>query len=83
MYFVFCKIKTYTSLFLFFSFFNKTTFRFTTYEYKLLVHNSMGFTPSQETTITTLAGLPRRGADLTARVLSLTAIDVRWAQQSK
>ncbi|ELW55473.1 Usherin [Tupaia chinensis] len=54
--------------------------RFTTYEYKLFVHNSVGFTPSQETTVTTLAGLPERGANLTTSVLNHTAIDVRWTK---
>ncbi|KAM5238832.1 usherin [Ctenodactylus gundi] len=53
--------------------------RFTTYEYQLFVHNSVGFTPSQEVTVTTLAGLPERGANLTARILSHTAIEVTWA----
>ncbi|XP_060145902.1 usherin [Globicephala melas] len=54
--------------------------RFTTYAYKVFVHNSVGFTPSQEATVTTLAGLPERGANLTAIVLNHTAIDVRWAK---
>ncbi|XP_040491950.1 usherin [Ursus maritimus] len=54
--------------------------RFTTYEYKVFVHNSVGFTPSQGATVTTLAGLPERGANLTATVLNHTAIDVTWAK---
>ncbi|XP_004439711.1 PREDICTED: usherin [Ceratotherium simum simum] len=54
--------------------------RFTTYEYKVFVHNSMGFTPSQEATVTTLAGLPERGTNLTASVLNHTAIAVRWTK---
>ncbi|GAB1285872.1 Usherin [Apodemus speciosus] len=52
--------------------------RFTTYEYKLFVHNSVGFTPTQEVTVTTLAGPPERGANVTASILNHTAIDVRW-----
>ncbi|NP_067383.3 usherin precursor [Mus musculus] len=52
--------------------------RFTTYEYKLFVHNSVGFTPSREVTVTTLAGSPERGATVTASILNHTAIDVRW-----
>nr|XP_019599683.1 PREDICTED: usherin isoform X2 [Rhinolophus sinicus] len=52
--------------------------RFTSYEYKVFVHNSVGFTPSQGVTVTTLAGHPERGANLTAVVLNHTAIDVRW-----
>ncbi|KAI5940642.1 Usherin [Manis javanica] len=54
--------------------------RFTTYEYKVLVHNSVGFTPSRGATVTTLAGLPERGANFTAIVLNHTAIDVRWVK---
>ncbi|XP_028616049.1 usherin isoform X2 [Grammomys surdaster] len=54
--------------------------RFTTYEYKLFVHNSVGFTPSQEVTVTTLAGSPERGAMVTARILNHTAIEVRWTK---
>ncbi|XP_002760562.4 usherin [Callithrix jacchus] len=54
--------------------------RFTTYEYMLFVHNSVGFTPSREVTVTTLAGLPERGANLTVSVLNHTAIDVRWTK---
>nr|XP_004672060.2 usherin [Jaculus jaculus] len=54
--------------------------RFTTYEYKVFVHNSVGFTPSQEVTVTTLAGLPERGPNLTVSTVNHTAIDVRWAK---
>lgn len=57
--------------------------RFTTYEYKLLVHNSVGFTPSQEVTVTTLAGFPETGATVTTNVLNHTAIDMRWEKPSK
>ncbi|KAI4537068.1 hypothetical protein MG293_013271, partial [Ovis ammon polii] len=54
--------------------------RFTTYAYKVFVHNSVGFTSSQEVTVKTLAGLPERGANVTAVVLNHTAIDVRWVK---
>ncbi|XP_025748029.1 usherin [Callorhinus ursinus] len=54
--------------------------RFTTYEYKVFVHNSVGFSPSQGATVTTLAGLPERGANLTVTVVNHTAIDVTWAK---
>lgn len=87
---VFCKEKgNYLFEFLLgrnsytFFFLTKQHFRFTTYEYMLFVHNSVGFTPSQEVTVTTLAGLPERGANLTVSVLNHTAIDVRWAKPSK
>ncbi|KAM8817678.1 usherin isoform 1-T1 [Rhynchonycteris naso] len=52
--------------------------RFTTYTYKVFVHNSVGFTPSPEVTVTTLAGLPQRGANVSVTILNHTAIDVRW-----
>ncbi|KAM4814939.1 usherin-like, partial [Thomomys bottae] len=56
--------------------------RFTTYAYKLYVHNSVGFTPSHEATATTLAGIPERGPNLTACVLNHTAIGVNWTKPS-
>ncbi|KAM9212500.1 usherin [Dugong dugon] len=59
---------------------DKSLSRFTTYEYKLFVHNSVGFTPSREAAVTTLAGPPERGANLTAQVLNHTAIDVEWTK---
>ncbi|XP_006890633.1 PREDICTED: usherin [Elephantulus edwardii] len=59
---------------------DKSLSRFTTYEYKLFVHNSVGFTPSQEANVTTLAGLPERGANLTTQVLNHTAIHVEWTK---
>ncbi|XP_054432559.1 LOW QUALITY PROTEIN: usherin [Pteronotus mesoamericanus] len=52
--------------------------RFTTYTYKVFVHNSVGFTPSHEVMVTTLAGTPQRGTNVSAIVLNHTAIDVRW-----
>ncbi|KAL1769802.1 usherin isoform X1 [Sigmodon hispidus] len=57
---------------------DKSLSRFTTYGYKLFVYNSVGFTPSQEVTVTTLAGFPERGVNVTASILNHTAIDVRW-----
>ncbi|XP_003419924.2 usherin [Loxodonta africana] len=59
---------------------DKSLSRFTTYEYKVFVHNSVGFTPSQEAAVTTLAGPPQRGANLTAHVLNHTAVDVEWTK---
>lgn len=64
-------------------YFLKQLFRFTTYVYKVFVHNSVGFTPSQEATVKTLAGRPERGANVTVTVLNHTAIDVRWVKPSK
>ncbi|XP_004700202.1 usherin [Echinops telfairi] len=59
---------------------DKSLSRFTTYGYKLFVHNSVGFTPSQEANGTTLAGPPQRGANLTAHALNHTAIHVEWTK---
>ncbi|KAM6217822.1 usherin isoform 2-T2 [Rhynchocyon petersi] len=59
---------------------DKSLSRFTTYAYKLFVHNSVGFTSSQEASVTTLAGPPERGANLTTRVLNHTAIHVEWTK---
>nr|KAF6302646.1 hypothetical protein mPipKuh1_018529 [Pipistrellus kuhlii] len=52
--------------------------RFTTYAYKVFVHNSVGSTPSQEVTVTTLAGPPQRGARGSVSALNHSALDVRW-----
>lgn len=57
--------------------------RFTTYAYKVFVHNIMGFTPSQEATVTTWAGLPQRGARVSVTVLNHSALDVQWDKPSK
>lgn len=43
----------------------------------------VGFTPSQEVAVTTLAGFPERGAIVATSVLNRTAIDVRWEKPSK
>ncbi|KYO43601.1 usherin isoform J [Alligator mississippiensis] len=54
--------------------------RYTTYEYKLIVHNEVGYTSSEEVTATTLAGFPVKGSSLTARALNHTAIEVAWSK---
>ncbi|XP_069464673.1 usherin [Ambystoma mexicanum] len=54
--------------------------RFTTYEYKLIVHNEMGYTPGQAVSVTTLAGLPVRGSALQAWALNHTAIHAEWSK---
>lgn len=61
----------------------KKPFRFTTYEYKVSVHNSVGFAPSPRVTVTTLAGRPERGATVTVVVTNHTAVDVRCARPSR
>ncbi|XP_010127512.1 PREDICTED: usherin-like, partial [Chlamydotis macqueenii] len=54
--------------------------RYTTYEYKLIVHNEVGYTSSEEAIATTLAGLPEKGAILIARAVNHTAVEVEWSK---
>uniref|UniRef100_A0A8D2ISK6 Usherin n=1 Tax=Varanus komodoensis TaxID=61221 RepID=A0A8D2ISK6_VARKO len=53
--------------------------RYTTYEYKLIVHNDVGYTSSKEVIATTLAGFPKKGSKVTAQPLNHTAIKVEWS----
>ncbi|XP_062981457.1 usherin [Elgaria multicarinata webbii] len=53
--------------------------RFTTYEYKLIVHNDVGYTSSEEVLAATLAGFPKKGSNVTAQTLNHTAIEVEWS----
>lgn len=84
---VFCEAQVKTSVLfpaketLTYVFFKKPC-RFTTYAYRVFVHNSVGFTPSREATVTTWAGLPRRGANVSVTALNRTALDVRWDRPS-
>lgn len=57
--------------------------RYTTYEYKLIVHNEVGYTSSEEVIATTLAGLPEKGSILIARAVNHTAVEVEWSKPSK
>ncbi|NXO10183.1 USH2A protein, partial [Oriolus oriolus] len=54
--------------------------RYTTYEYKLIVHNEVGYTSSEEVIATTLAGLPEKGSVLVARAVNHTAVEVEWSK---
>uniref|UniRef100_W5NGL3 Usherin n=1 Tax=Lepisosteus oculatus TaxID=7918 RepID=W5NGL3_LEPOC len=54
--------------------------RFTTYQYRLLVHNDVGFTSGKEVNGTTLAGVPVKPSTLEAQTLNHTAIEVNWSQ---
>ncbi|XP_039386307.1 usherin [Mauremys reevesii] len=54
--------------------------RYTTYEYKLIVHNEVGYTSSEEVIAITLAGFPEKGSSLTVRTLNHTAIEVEWTK---
>ncbi|MFT7813012.1 usherin [Arapaima gigas] len=56
--------------------------RFTTYQYKLLVYNDVGFTASESVEATTLAGVPLTGSMISARALNHTAIEVTWSTPS-
>ncbi|XP_028580478.2 usherin [Podarcis muralis] len=53
--------------------------RYTTYEYKTIVQNEVGYTSSEEVVATTLAGFPKKGSNVTARPLNHTAIEVKWS----
>ncbi|GAB0187409.1 usherin [Grus japonensis] len=54
--------------------------RYTTYEYKLIAHNEVGYTSSEEVIATTLAGLPEKGSILIARAVNHTAVEVEWSK---
>uniref|UniRef100_A0A8B9U5J2 Usherin n=1 Tax=Anas zonorhyncha TaxID=75864 RepID=A0A8B9U5J2_9AVES len=54
--------------------------RYTTYEYKLIVHNEVGYTSSEEVIATTLAGLPEKGSIIIARAVNHTAVEVEWSK---
>ncbi|XP_055581897.1 usherin [Falco cherrug] len=54
--------------------------RYTTYEYKLIVHNEVGYTSSEEVIATTLAGLPEKGSILIAHAVNHTAVEVEWSK---
>ncbi|CAN2387435.1 maintenance of animal organ identity [Pristimantis euphronides] len=56
--------------------------RYTFYEYKLIVYNSVGYTSSPEVPARTLPGPPLRGSDLTARAVNHTAIEASWTKPS-
>ncbi|XP_074120778.1 usherin [Sminthopsis crassicaudata] len=54
--------------------------RYTTYEYKLIVHNIMGYGSSKEAVVTTLAGIPEKSTTLVVQDLNHTAIKVEWSK---
>ncbi|KAM8945416.1 usherin [Pelodytes ibericus] len=54
--------------------------RYTTYKYRLIVHNVVGHTPSTDVTMTTMAGPPIRGCSVTALATNHTAIEVKWSK---
>ncbi|XP_075195246.1 usherin [Anomaloglossus baeobatrachus] len=56
--------------------------RYTFYEYKLIVYNSVGFTSGQEVSAATLPGPPIRGSDLTVKAINHTAVEAFWTKPS-
>uniref|UniRef100_F7ALI8 Usherin n=1 Tax=Xenopus tropicalis TaxID=8364 RepID=F7ALI8_XENTR len=54
--------------------------RYTTYEYRLIVHNEVGYTLGTDVNVTTMAGRPIRGSDVTAVAINHTAIEVKWSR---
>lgn len=58
-------------------------FSYTTYEYKLIVRNEVGYGSSEQVVATTLAGFPKKGSDVMAHPLNNTAIEVEWTIPSK
>ncbi|KAJ1157569.1 hypothetical protein NDU88_010275 [Pleurodeles waltl] len=56
--------------------------RYTTYEYKCVVHNDVGNIASPAVRATTLAGLPVKGSNLKAQALNHTAIEAQWTRPS-
>ncbi|XP_041418335.1 usherin [Xenopus laevis] len=54
--------------------------RYTTYEYRLIVHNEVGYTLGTDVNVTTMAGLPIRGSNVTAVAINHTAIEVKWSR---
>ncbi|XP_038667644.1 usherin isoform X2 [Scyliorhinus canicula] len=54
--------------------------RYTTYKYKLVVYNDVGYAPGGEVTATTLAGVPNSGSNLTAQAINHRAIEVEWTR---
>ncbi|XP_053172998.1 usherin [Scomber japonicus] len=56
--------------------------RFTRYQYRLVVHNDMGYTSGEVVTATTMAGIPSDPPSLSARAVNHTAVQVHWTKPS-
>uniref|UniRef100_UPI00398F6349 usherin isoform X1 n=1 Tax=Pristiophorus japonicus TaxID=55135 RepID=UPI00398F6349 len=54
--------------------------RYTTYKYKLIVYNDVGYTAGEEVAAITLAGAPNRGSNLTAQAINHTTVEVEWTR---
>ncbi|KPP71102.1 usherin-like, partial [Scleropages formosus] len=57
--------------------------RFTTYQYKLLVHNDVASTATEPVEATTLAGVPLAASIISAWALNHTAVQVNWSTPCK
>ncbi|CAH2254292.1 usherin [Pelobates cultripes] len=54
--------------------------RYTSYQYRLIVHNMVGYTSGTDVTVTTMAGPPVKGSNVTALTVNHTAIQVKWSK---
>ncbi|XP_072265966.1 usherin isoform X2 [Pyxicephalus adspersus] len=54
--------------------------RYTSYEYRLIIHNIVGYAFSSDVIGTTLPGPPIRGNHFTARAVNHTAIETSWTK---
>ncbi|XP_053568734.1 usherin [Bombina bombina] len=59
---------------------DKVLSRYTSYEYRLIVHNMVGYSISADVVVTTMAGYPIRGSNATALAINHTAIEVEWTK---
>ncbi|RXN20724.1 usherin [Labeo rohita] len=58
---------------------NGPNIRYTWYEYKLLVHNDVGYASAEVATGVTLAGQPLTPTNISVQVLNHTAVLVNWS----
>ncbi|XP_073409429.1 usherin [Dendrobates tinctorius] len=56
--------------------------RYTSYEYRLIVYNSVGFISGPVVSATTLPGPPKRASDVTIRAINHTAVQAFWTKPS-
>ncbi|XP_075060358.1 usherin [Mixophyes fleayi] len=59
---------------------DKALSRYTSYEYRLIVHNAVGYTSSADIIATTHPGPPLRGSNLAAQAINHTAIEASWSR---
>ncbi|XP_063040160.1 usherin [Engraulis encrasicolus] len=61
---------------------DKGLHRFTEYQYKLLVHNEVGYSSGEIASAYTLAGVPRKASSITSLSVTHTSIQVNWTAPS-